>query len=169
MWNSETGGYLDATGILLSQELRAEPANAQVVFESILAANDFALTWLVQGPEPILEVTSLQTGRRNTIRASSIFVPAEAVDEMARHPALLVTTILHLPNTDVRQLSNSMRTTITDANTQQMLPAGNTNSLVLTGMGDQVASLVRMLRIVDEHSAVRADESVPAASQEEGR
>ena len=48
----------------------------------------------------------------------------------------------------------SMRTMITDANTQQMLPAGNTNSMVLTGFGSNVAALARMLQIVDEASKI---------------
>ena len=71
---------------------------------------------------------------------------------------LLNTTVIHLPHTDVRQLSNSMRTMITDANTQQMLPAGNTNSMVLTGFASNVAALARMLRIVDEAAATEIEE-----------
>ena len=62
--------------------------------------------------------------------------------------------MINLPNTDVRQLTNSMRTMITDQNTQQMLPAGATNSMVLTGFGSDVVALARMLLIVDEASRI---------------
>jgi hypothetical protein len=61
-----------------------------------------------------------------------------------------VTTILDLPNTDVRNLSNSVRTMFTDANTQQIIPVGTSDSLIVTGFGSQVAAVVEMLRLVDE-------------------
>jgi type II secretory pathway component GspD/PulD (secretin) len=47
---------------------------------------------------------------------------------------------------------------ITDANTQQMLPAGNTNSLVLTGFGAQIGALAEMLGRVDLASRVESVE-----------
>ena len=152
LYSQETANYLEADHVRLTHEVSASPERAQEIFEGILASSDFVLT-VLSGEDPrILEVTSLQTGQRNTIRVGAIFVPVEELEEMAKHPALLLTTVIHLPNTDVRQLSNSMRTMITDANTQQMLPAGNTNSLVLTGFGTNVAQLVNLLRRVDEYA-----------------
>ena len=50
----------------------------------------------------------------------------------------------------MRTLSNSMRTMFTDANTQQIIPVGNSNSLIITGFGSNVASIVKMLRFVDD-------------------
>jgi hypothetical protein len=46
-----------------------------------------------------------------------------------------------------------MRTMFTDANTQQIVPVGNSNSLILTGFGSPVAKWVRMLLEVDEAAA----------------
>ena len=77
-------------------------------------------------------------------------------EELANYqdqPATLITTVVTLPNTDVRQVSNSMRTMITDANTQQMLPAGNSSSMVLVGFGDTIRDLVDTLLTVDARSA----------------
>jgi general secretion pathway protein D len=45
-----------------------------------------------------------------------------------------------------------MRTMFTDQNTQQIIPVGNSNSLIITGFGSIVASIVRMLKLVDEAS-----------------
>ncbi|MEO2236894.1 MAG: secretin N-terminal domain-containing protein, partial [Candidatus Poseidoniia archaeon] len=45
--------------------------------------------------------------------------------------------------------SNSMRTMLIDANTQQLLPAGNTNSMVITAFGDFAADLARTLKEID--------------------
>ena len=44
-----------------------------------------------------------------------------------------IAPVLNLPNTDVRTLTNSMRAMLTDANTQSIIPVGNSNSLILTG------------------------------------
>jgi hypothetical protein len=54
----------------------------------------------------------------------------------------------------VRQISNSMRTMITDANTMQMLPAGNSTSMVLTGFGPYLAGMVEHLRLIDACSVL---------------
>ena len=61
----------------------------------------------------------------------------------------MITTTLSVANLDVRQMSNSMRTMITDANTQSMLPAGNSNSLILTGFAPQVAALTAAIQDMD--------------------
>jgi type II secretory pathway component GspD/PulD (secretin) len=47
-----------------------------------------------------------------------------------------------------------MRAMIVDANTQQMLPAGNSNSMVLVGFGDSVASMVRALKTIDKAAQI---------------
>ena len=70
----------------------------------------------------------------------------------------MITTMVTLPNTDVRTLSNSMRAMVTDPNTMQVIPVGNSNSLIVTGFGSNVAALVRMLQLVDEASAAEAPE-----------
>jgi len=80
-------------------------------------------------------------------------VPAEELEAWSDRSAVLITTVLNMPNTDVRTLSNSMRTMLTDANTQQIIPVGNSNSLILTGFGSDVVALARMLEIVDDASA----------------
>jgi hypothetical protein len=48
----------------------------------------------------------------------------------------------------------------TDANTQQVIPIGNTNALIITGLGGQVAAWSRMLLAADEISrrAMEEDE-----------
>ncbi len=151
--DAETQGYLQNGGTGLRRSLVVRKADVQAVFEHVLEQNDFVLLVLRQQEPRLLSIVSLQTGSRNGIRASAMFVSAEDLESWGAHAAILITTVLHLPHTDVRQLSNSMRTMITDSNTQQMLPAGNSNSLVLTGFASNVAELVRMLRIVDEAAA----------------
>ena len=72
---------------------------------------------------------------------------------------------VHLPNTDVRQLSNSMRTLITDTNVQQMMPAGSSNSLVLIGTGQFLADTVSMFLAID--AAAGQSHAAPSESSDE--
>ena len=60
--------------------------------------------------------------------------------------------MINLPNTDVRNLANNLRTLMPDQTFGQMLAAGNSNAIILTGYGSTVAAMARMLRIVDEAS-----------------
>lgn len=46
----------------------------------------------------------------------------------------------------------------TDPNSQQIIPVGNSNSLIITGFGSNVVSIVKMLRFVDDASG--KDETV---------
>jgi len=148
-----------STGLIRS--VQVPKADVQSMFERLLYQNHFALRVLRAEAPRLLAVDSLISGSRQGLRQNATFVPEELLEKYGDHPAMMITTIVHLPNTDVRQLSNSMRTMITDANTQQMLPAGNTNSMVLTGFGGQVAGLVSMLRLTDKTSQI-AGESTAA-------
>lgn len=139
-----------ATGLLGSVEV---PAGEVYPFvESVLVHNDFVLTPLTNREPRLVAVYSSSMGpqRGGSLRNTAIFVTAEEVQAYSRHPAILVTTVINMPSTDVRTLSNSMRTMFTDANTQQIIPVGNSNSLILTGYGSQVASLVAMMKRVDD-------------------
>ncbi len=151
--SDETAQLLQGQSTGLHSSIRVPAERVQRVFESILLEQAFVMRVVHENEPRIFSLESLRTQARNTIRGDSRFVPSSAVELMRRHPATMVTTTLHLPHTDVRQLSNSLRTLITDANTQQILPAGNTDTLVLVGFGYQVAGLIDMLKLVDEASA----------------
>ena len=150
--SSETEQLLESQKLGLIGAVTVPPAELQSFFETMLIEHDFTLR-LVRDREPrVLGIDSLKTQARNTIRAHARFISVDHLEAMRDHPAMLVTTVVSLPHTDVRQLSNSMRTLITDANTQQMLPAGNTNSMIITGFGSSVAQIVDALRLIDAES-----------------
>jgi len=156
---SETESLLDSATIRLLGTKRVPKAEFYSFFQIMMIINDFVCSEIGEAPLSVVLISSLRTTDRNTIRGDAIYVAPEDLETYAAQPATLITTVITLPNTDVRQLSNSMRTMITDANTQQMLPAGNTNAMVLTGFGSNVAATARMLRIVDEASKI--EEVVP--------
>tara|TARA_R110002072_G_scaffold36858_19_gene108296 strand:- start:455 stop:2881 length:2427 start_codon:yes stop_codon:yes gene_type:complete len=156
-YTDETANFLQNAKIRLMGTKVVPKERFYSFFQILMIINDFVCIEKGEGALSIIEIQALQAARQ--IRSDSILVTPEELDNYANQPATLITTVINLPNTDVRQLSNSMRTMITDQNTQQMLPAGATNSMVLTGFGSDVVALARMLMIVDEAS--RIDEVLP--------
>jgi hypothetical protein len=90
------------------------------------------------------------------LRNSARLVPESELAQWAQHPATLITTTIDLPSTDVRTLSNSMRSMFTDANTQQIIPVGN-SSLIVTGFAGNVAALARLMHAIDDVSRAQME------------
>lgn len=149
----DTRALLEGTGIGLTRSAVVPRAGVQSFFEGLLVENDFVITVLREAEPRLLGITSLQTSQGSTLRASAHLVPEEELQAWRDHAAVLITSVVHMPNSDVRQLSNSTRTMIADINTQQMLPAGSSQSMIVTGYADQVAKMARMLRIIDDSAA----------------
>jgi type II secretory pathway component GspD/PulD (secretin) len=126
--------------------------------ESVLVQNDFYLTVLHEREPRLFAIHARNVSRGS--REMPFVVPSKDIASMGQHPAILIMTTLELAHVDVRTLANSMRTMFTDANTQQIIPVGNSNQLILTGFGGTVASIARMLQEADE-SAKRAEETAP--------
>lgn len=144
------------TGLNRSVEIPASEVYAFV--ENVLAHNQYVLQVLSDHEPRLLAVHNLQSRNNNRSLADlARYVPVKDIGLYARHPAVLVTTMVELPSTDVRTVSNSLRGLLSDAITQQIIAVGNTNALVLGGSGASVANLVTVLRECDE-GARRAEE-----------
>ena len=160
MITKEVKALLENSSTGLNRSLDVPPNEVYPVVESILVQNDFMLTLRNEREPRLIAVESLITNRRGgPLRSDAVFVPADEVAAWGQHPAFLVTTVLDLANTDVRTLSNSMRTLFTDQSTQQIIPVGNSNSLIITANGSSLASLVKVLRSVDESARLSAEEA----------
>jgi len=146
----ETRMILQKTTTGLNRSVDIPATEVYPIVETILLQSDLTLVPLHAGEPHLASVCSLAAGPRGSLRNAAVSVPAAQIAVFARHPAVLVTTVVDLPHTDVRTLSNSLRTMFTDANTQQIIPVGNSNSLIITGFGANVASIVQMLQEVDE-------------------
>jgi general secretion pathway protein D len=153
-YTDETRSDLNKKKLRMFGQKRIPKQDFYSFFQIMMIINDFVCSRI--GPEhlSVIVISSMsQTGNRGgNLRSEAVYVLADDIERYADQPATLVTTVIDLPNTDVRTLSNSMRTMFTDANTQQIIPVGNSNSLVITGFGSHVASIVKMLRFVDEAS-----------------
>jgi general secretion pathway protein D len=151
-YTDETKGALNKARLRMFGQKRIPKTDFYSFFQIMMIINDFVCSRI--GPEhlSVIVISSLVQGgqRGGTLRNEAVYVFSEEIDRYADQPATLVTTVIDLPNTDVRTLSNSMRTMFTDANTQQIIPVGNSNSLIITGFGSNFASIVKMLRFVDD-------------------
>lgn len=163
--SAESRALLDNARIGLLHTTKIAQKDVQSFVESLLIVNDFLLVPIKTSPPRLIEVVSLKTQVRNSVKMDSIVIDAAHLDMAASHPAVLFTVAITMKSTDVRQLSNAMRTMITDANTQQLLPAGSTDTLVLTGFGNHIARIAKMLRVIDAAS----EASARAAAAEQAR
>jgi general secretion pathway protein D len=152
-YSEETKGLLTKAKLRMFGQKRIPKTDFYSFFQIMMIINDFVCSKIGPDHLSVIVISGLQQGagqRGNTLRSEAVYVFSDDIDRYADQPATLVTTVIDLPNTDVRTLSNSMRTMFTDANTQQIIPVGNSNSLIITGFGSNVASIVKMLRFVDK-------------------
>ena len=119
-------------------------------FQIMLVINDFAC--IEVGP-PNISVLLIQGldggGPRAGLKSRASWVKPEQIEEYANQPAVIVTTVVTLKNTDVRQLSTNLRPLLSDPATEAIMNAGNSNSLIITGFGSKIASIVKLLDVID--------------------
>ena len=157
-YNDQTAQQLEASPLVMFGEKRMRKEDFYLFFQIQMFINDFVCVEV--GPQhlSVILIQSLAAGRAGSqnIKQRSKYVLPEELDEYADQPATLITTVLNLPNIDVRQLSTSLRGLLTDTNTQTLLAAGD-HSVILQGFGSYIASLARLLLIVDAESAEPED------------
>ncbi len=159
-WGEDTESLLKQRQVRLIGTMEVPKERFYKFFQVMMIISEFVCTEIGESDIMVIKIDSLQGAGRSNLRATAIYVTPDKLADYADQPATLITTVVTLPNTDVRQVSNSMRTMITDANTQQMLPAGTSNSMVLVGFGSNVVAMANMLNIIDEASKVTIPEPV---------
>lgn len=153
--------YDDATGQSLKGEkvrmfgLKKVPKeDFYNFFQILMFINNFVCTEV--GPEHlrVVVVQPLAAGAagrgQSKIKEATTYVLPEDLPKFADQVATPITTVLTLNNMDVRQLTNSLRSLLTDSATQSAIPVGNTNSVILQGFANNVASLAQLLELVNE-------------------
>jgi hypothetical protein len=132
--------------------------------ESVARANDFVLSFAHAKDPVLLQIDSTNVGGRGNPRKDALRVPVADLPRWAAHPDFLITTLIDLPGVDVRTLSNSLRQMFSDQQTQQIIPVGNTDGLIVTGFGSDVAGIVALFRtLVDAAAGAHAALPAPLA------
>lgn len=164
-YSKETADPLRNNKVRMFGTKRIPKRDFYAFFQIMMFINDFACVEV--GP-PHLSVIVIQAlsgapGRAQTggvnILNKPIYVLPEDLGQYEDQPAVLIRTVVHLPNTDVRQLVNSLRTVQTqNQQFDSMINAGQSNAIILTGFGSNVAATVKLLLLIDQAS--RIDEGV---------
>lgn len=146
----ESRMMLEGTASGLQSSVTVPPADVQAYVETLLVQNGFAVT-LVRETEPrLLRIDSLRTERRQHVGMAR-FVPADRTDVMEEHPAMLVKTVLPLPNVHVKEVCKSMNALSWRGEEQRVMPAG-ADTVILVGFGPSVAADIELLRTLAERA-----------------
>jgi general secretion pathway protein D len=153
-YNEQTQTNLSAGRVVMFGPKRIPKEDFYGFFQIQMFINEFVCVEVGPPHISVILIQSLSAGQRgaNNLKQKAVHVAPEDLESYANQPATLITTVLYLPNIDTRQLSTSLRAMLTDTNTQTLLPAGE-NSIILQGFGTYIASLARLLLIVDNESA----------------
>ena len=124
-------------------------------FQIMLIIENFACVEIGPPHLAVVQIQSLDSasGARGTIKTKASWVSPEDIEDYADQPATLITTVVTLDNTNVRQLSTNLRPLLQDPATENIMNAGESNSLILTGFGSKIASIVRLLDVIDAADA----------------
>jgi len=166
----ETRSLVAGLPVGLDRELRIPAGRVTGFVESILALNHLAAIPLSTEEPRVLAIRSLDELVEEGVWGG-LFVPADQVEGFAGHPAVPITTVVHVEHADVRQFSSSLRGLMSRSRIMSIQAAAGTRSLVVGGLGRDVARLVRMIGIIDARlgeALARAPESSPESTPEPG-
>jgi len=164
-WDQDTGTQLNSKFVFLLGQKRIPKTDFYNFFQIQLFINDFVC--IEVGP-PQIRVILIQNvataggnrqGSASALGKNPIFVSPVDLDEYLTQPATLIMTVLSFQNIDTRQLQTQLRQLLVDpTGSQNVVPAGE-RSLIMQGFGSYVASLAKLLKLVDEYSAQDALET----------
>jgi hypothetical protein len=145
-YNTDVYQALHNTSLNLTRSCALPPEEVQPWIENLLIQNGFVLQPILSGEQPLAAIHLRSSRHLGTVSTS---IGAEDLESVKDSAATIFSTVLMLPNTDVRQLSSSLRVLISDRDTQSLLPAGSTHSLHIRGFGPWVYEIAEMVKRVD--------------------
>lgn len=167
--HSEVRREFERKNVQLESASQVPPEEVYSFVEGLLAPEGVVIAPLTGGKRPVLGVWAGPMGR-----GSAAFFPEPVplspaqYDEAARHPALLVRTVVVLEHIDARQLQTQLRQLLVDpSGNQNVVPAGE-RALILQGRAAFVVGLARQLQEVDAAADRGEPVKLPAPSSEEG-
>jgi len=151
----------------LNQDVEVPAAQVYGFTESVLSYHGFLLYHLRSESPRLLGVTHPRALNDSSGPIKPVYVPLESLSSWRDHPAFLVQTLLSLDHVDVRTLSNSMRQAFSEARTQQLIPLGNSNSMLITAPASMAINIVEMFVRADAESAKAIEANLPSKPAEQ--
>lgn len=146
---------LKHTPVGLLDAVELPPERVYPFVEAVLRQNGYALSLIDAHAPRLLALIDMSSGRSQPPNPRVWSVPAEQLEGYALHPALLIQTTLELPHTDVRQLANSLRSVQGGNSFLQIINAGSTGQVLLSGTAGEVWDCARMLLDMDAREGKR--------------
>jgi len=136
----------------LAVDVTVPPEEAWRWVEGLLVHSGFQLGAVSLRPPYLVGVYPMMPrGGIPAFRPRAIRVAVDDLVLCEAHPAFNFITVLDLPHVDVRQLGNSLRALTSDpSGGQNVVPVGNSNSIILTGQGSTLSDLAAMLLWIEE-------------------
>jgi len=155
-YDPQTGTQLGNAKAVMFGTKTIPKADFYNFFQIQLFINDYVCFEVGPPQISVILIQNLQQGAQRTggaLGRTPTFVSPQDLSDYRDRPAELIITVLSFENIDSRQLQTQLRQLLIDnTGTQQAVPAGE-RSLILQGFGSYVASLARLLQLVDEFSA----------------
>ncbi len=167
-YSKATRELLADTEVQLDRSMTVAAEGVQHVTEVLLDQANLNLAIESAAGPQILRIRDVETEGRE-LRTATRNLDVDGAELARKHPAMLFSMVIPMPNTDARQLSNSCRTMITDPNTTQILPAGTSSGMIIVGHGDWVYETSQWLLEVEEQSKMKAAREKQAAKEQEAR
>ena len=98
---AEAKALLASVKVSVSPATTVPPAMVQQIFEQVLVDSGFMLGIVSEVEPRMYSLVSLTTRDRSSLRRAARYVAREDLEAYRRHPAVLISTVVALPNTDV--------------------------------------------------------------------
>lgn len=167
-YSKATRELLADTEVQLDRSMTVAAEGVQHITEVLLDQANLNLAIESAAGPQILRIRDVETEGRE-LRSATRNLSVDGAEMARKHPAMLFSMVIPMPNTDARHLSNSVRTMITDPNTTQILPAGNSSGMIIVGHGDWIHETSQWLLEVEEQSKMKAAREKQAAKEQEAR
>jgi hypothetical protein len=107
-YTKETSQLLQQTKLRMFGQKRIPKTDFYSFFQIMMIINDFVCSKIGPDHLAVIVISSMSQGaqRGGSLRNEAVYVFADDIDRYADQPATLVTTVIDLPNTDVRLRSS---------------------------------------------------------------
>jgi general secretion pathway protein D len=146
------GAQLAQTGVRMFGEKRIPKSEFYEFYQILMFIHGYSITKVGPDHLAVYLIQSSLPGKapQGSLKEDAIYVEPGDLDRFADQVATQIMSVLHLPNTDVRTLGNSLRGLTGNDQTSTIMPVANTNSVVLRGYAPNVVAIARILSLVDE-------------------
>jgi hypothetical protein len=147
----------------LRQSLVVPQEKVHTLVETFLAQGGYC-TALLHPSDPVLVAVKKMQG--TSISANAVYVDAEKLASVAKHPALLCWTVFDLDALEVGEITNRLQAQWEETDFHIVIAFGSSHRVLLMGKGSDVTTRSRVLQDLNESARRKAEaaaKSAPAA------